>query len=104
MIKRYGVVFTCLVIRAIHIEVAATLDTDSFINALRRFIARRGQVNVIYLDNGTNLVGAEHYLENRNLSKVKKILNQKNIEWNFNPPTACGNGRFGPYVKFCALC
>ena len=59
MIKRYGVVFTCLVIRAVHVEIASSLDTDSFINALRRFIARRGQVKVIYLDNGTHLVGAE---------------------------------------------
>lgn len=42
--KRYCVIFTCLAIRAVHLEVAASLDTDSFIHALRRFIARRGQV------------------------------------------------------------
>ena len=37
-LKRYGVLFTCMASRAIHIEVAATLETDSFINALRRFL------------------------------------------------------------------
>ena len=42
MIKRYGVLFTCFATRAIHIEKADSLDTDSCINALRRFIARRG--------------------------------------------------------------
>ena len=33
--------FTCLTIRATDIEIAHSLDTDSFINSLWRFIARR---------------------------------------------------------------
>ena len=41
-IKRYGVIFTCLTMQAVHLEVAADMTTDSFINILRRFIARRG--------------------------------------------------------------
>ena len=39
-LKRYGVLFTCLASRAIHLEIANSLETDSFINALRRFISR----------------------------------------------------------------
>ena len=50
--KRYGALFTCLVSRAVHIEVAHSLDTDSFFHALRRFIARRAQVREIRSDNG----------------------------------------------------
>lgn len=56
-LKRYGCLFTCLTMRAIHLEVAHTLDTDSFINALQRFIARRGPPTEIRSDNGTNFVG-----------------------------------------------
>ena len=51
LVKRYGVIFTCLAIRAIHLEIARTLDTNSFIMALRRFISRRGQVKEIRSDN-----------------------------------------------------
>ena len=56
-VKRYGVLFTCLVLRAIHIEISHALDTSSFINTLRRFIARRGAVIEIRSDNATNFVG-----------------------------------------------
>ena len=58
-VKRYGCIFTCLAMRAVHIEVTHTLETDSFINALRRFTSRRGTPKLIRSDNGTNLVGAE---------------------------------------------
>ena len=44
VVKGYGVLFTCLCTRAIHLEKADALDTDNCINAIRRFIARRGQV------------------------------------------------------------
>lgn len=74
-VKRYGVIFTCLASRAVHMEVAASLDTDSYINALRRFVARRGQVKKIRSDNGTNFVGAE-----RELTRSIQELNQHQIQ------------------------
>ena len=39
-IKRYGVLFTCLASGAIHLETSTSLETDAFINTLRRFICR----------------------------------------------------------------
>ena len=95
-LKRYGVLFTCLSIRAVHIEIASSLDTDSFINALRRFIARRGQVSELRSDNGTNFVGAERELKeairNWNLAQIHDTLLQKEIKWVFNPPSGSHHG------------
>ena len=59
MAKKYRVVFTCLAIRAVHIEIVHSLETDSFINMLRRFIARRSTPEIIRSDNGTNFKGGE---------------------------------------------
>ncbi|XP_072041348.1 uncharacterized protein [Amphiura filiformis] len=92
ILKRYGVVFTCLAIRAVHIEKADSLDTDSCIAAIRRFVARRGQVKIIRSDNGTNIVGAQRELSKEisqwNQKKISDDLLQNNIEWKFNPPGA----------------
>lgn len=79
-VNRYGVIFTCLAIRADHLEVAASLETDSFINALRRFIAQRGQALELRSDNGTNFTGAERELKRTiqdwNASKIEDTLLQ----------------------------
>ena len=94
--KRYGCLFTCFNCRAIHIEVAHSLDTHSFINALQRFISRRGQPKEITSDNGTNFVGAEREMKNCikawNSMKIEDFMHQKGIKWNFNPPSASHMG------------
>ena len=95
-VKRYGVIFTCLALRAIHIEVAPSLDTDSFINALRRFISRSGQVRELRSDNRTNFVGAERELKTAiakwNQAQVHDVLLQKGIKCTFNPPAGSHHG------------
>lgn len=91
-VKRYGVIFTCLSSRSNHLEVAHSLDTSSLIQALRRFIARRGSVKTIRSDNGTNLVGGEKELgqaiQDWNQEQVDDYLKQKGIKWIRNAPTA----------------
>ena len=91
-VKRYGVIFTCLAARACHIEVTHSLDTDSFVNALRRFISRRGPIYKFISDNGTNLVSGKKELQYSinewNNTQICKFCSQRNIVWEFNPPHA----------------
>lgn len=74
-----------------YLEVASSLVTDSFVNALRRFIARHGQVVELRSDNGTNFVGAERELrvaiERWKHAQINSTLIQKGITWIFNPPS-----------------
>ena len=58
--KRFVILCTCMSSRAIHLESMINMETDSFIQALRRFFARRGYVREITSDNGKNFIGAEN--------------------------------------------
>ena len=94
--KRYGCIFTCLRYRAVHIELAQDLTSDSFINAVLHFVSRRGPPRIIYSDNGTNFRGAEldvvKALKNWNQKEIQSKLNQRGIDWKFNPPLASHQG------------
>jgi len=89
-VKHHGCLFSCLTMRATHIEVTESLETDLFINALRRFVSRRGMPKMIRSDNGTNLTGGEREIREAisswNQQKIEGFLHQKNVEWKFNPP------------------
>jgi transposase InsO family protein len=90
--KRWGVLFTCLATRAVHLELAASLSSDSAILALRRLIARRGQPATILSDCGTNFVGANKELRaalrGLNARRLQGEALTKGIDWRFNPPAA----------------
>ncbi|XP_055906876.1 uncharacterized protein LOC129942102 [Eupeodes corollae] len=90
--KRWGVLITCLTIRAVHIEVAFSLSADSCIMAIKRFISRRGWPLEIFSDNGTNFRGASVELKEAvNKIEVDKLASEfvrPNLKWNFNPPLA----------------
>ena len=61
--KYYGVIFTCLNTRAVHLELAVDYSTIEFIQVLRRFFAVREQPSLMISDNGTQFVGAERELK-----------------------------------------
>ena len=55
----YGCLFTSFTSRAVHIEDVSSLETDSFIQALRRCISNGGYPKEIWSDNATNFAGAK---------------------------------------------
>ncbi|XP_062703662.1 uncharacterized protein LOC134286107 [Aedes albopictus] len=89
--KRWVALFTCLTTRAIHLEVATSLSTESCIQAIRRFIARRGAPQEVYSDQGTNFQGVSSELARQirsiNGTLAATITNYR-TQWKFNPPYA----------------
>ena len=99
ILKRYGAMFTCMACRAVHIEVTHSLNTDSFILALRRLIGRRGKIRSIYSDNGGNFIGADRELKRAFMEmddkKISSFLQKQGcdwIKWHNNPPFASHMG------------
>lgn len=90
-VKRWVALFTCLSIRAVHMEVVHTLSTESCILAIRRFVARRGPPAEIFSDNGTNFHGANNILKQQITERNKTlaaIFTNGYTKWSFNPPGA----------------
>ena len=98
-LKRWGLIFTCLSSRAVHLETLNSMETDAFINALRRFINRRGKVRELRCDQGTNFVGGKNELNAAlrevNTDSVKNFLVTQDcdlIEFKMNVPSASHMG------------
>jgi hypothetical protein len=89
-LKRYGVLFTCMASRAIHLEVLDDMTSDDVINAVRRLIAIRGPIRQLRSDRGSNFVGlANEFTKN---FKVQSFLINNNIDFVFNTPRASHQG------------
>ena len=75
-VKRYGALFTCLSSKTVHIECTCSLETDSFIQVLRRFVAQRGNIRVLHGDSSSNFVRAQKELE-----KAYQEMDHQKIEF-----------------------
>ena len=93
-LKRWVVLFTCMTIRCVHLDVVESCETDSFINTLRRFTNRRGCPQNMYSDNGGNFKGATSELKEfivklqKDVEKIVDYTSALKIQWTFNPPAA----------------
>ena len=95
-VKRYLCLFTCASSREVHLEVAFSLDTASFLNAFSRMVRRRGKPDVMISDNGTNFTSADKELRdlvsNLDQTKIKEQATNDGIQWRFNPPGGSHHG------------
>ena len=91
-VKRYLCLFVCLQTHCCHLEMAASLETDAFLNALTRMVARRGWPKLMLSDNGSNYVGAareiKELVDSMDQDKIQRLTSNQGIEWQFNPPEA----------------
>ena len=84
-LKRWGIVFTCMSSRAVHLETLNSLTADAFINAYRRFVSRRGPIRKLFCDNATNFIGGEGYLaaalSEMDRGQIRKTLLKDNCDF-----------------------
>ena len=78
--KIYVLLFTCGVVRAIHLELTESLSLSDCILAIRRFVARRGLPSVLYSDNAKTFVAARF--------EVQKVYGHLAPKWEFIVPRA----------------
>ena len=68
----------------------------NFLEALRRFIARRGQPSLLRSENSGNFVKGEKELRGVvcewNQDNIHNVLLAKNVNWIFNPPAGSHYG------------
>lgn len=106
--KMYGVLFTCLMSRAVYIDLSTDYSTPGFLFVLRRFFSIRGQVHTLHSDRGSQLVGTDNELrraiENWDIEELKKFCHNYRTKWEFFTPTAAHqNGCAESLVKTTKL-
>ena len=91
----YVCLFTCLVTRDVHLEVCHDISTDCLFMTIRRFVSRRGYLDLIFSDNGEYFIGAYQAMKLKlqrsykpDNEYIRLQLAQQNIQWTFNPPLA----------------
>uniref|UniRef100_A0A914DSB9 Integrase catalytic domain-containing protein n=1 Tax=Acrobeloides nanus TaxID=290746 RepID=A0A914DSB9_9BILA len=105
-LKVWGCLFVCFVTRSIHIETVSELSAMAFINAFRRFVARRSKPKIVWSDNGTNFKAGSKaiMLVWRNVmveASQNAYISTEQITWKHIPELAPFHG--GAYERMVGL-
>ena len=93
--KAYICLFTCAVTRAVHLEVVTDMTTKTFLQALRKFAARRSSPRHLISDNGSTFLSAASEIQSIcKDDQVHNYLTSRNIQWTFIPKRAPWFGGF----------
>ncbi|KAK2558785.1 hypothetical protein P5673_019000 [Acropora cervicornis] len=79
--KAWFVVFTCMSVRAIHLEIVTSLSVEALIQALQRFMNRRGVPQLCISDHGTNFVAAAKLVREKNLEIKWQFVVERGPWW-----------------------
>ncbi|XP_059216472.1 uncharacterized protein LOC131994137 isoform X3 [Stomoxys calcitrans] len=95
--KRWVALFTCLTIRAVHLEISTDLSSDACLLCIRNFINRRGVPVMIRSDNGTNFVGIAKELQGTSNfldinDSFRSSMTALGIKWVYNTPNNPSEG------------
>ena len=93
--KVYVCLFTCASTQAIHLEVVTDLTEVTFLQAFRRFAARRSLPRLVISDNASTYMSAAKELNELFQSPtLKSALMHKGTTWRFIPKRAPWYGGF----------
>ena len=86
--KAWVCIFTCIAVRAIHLELVEDMTPAQFLACLRRFIARRGKPDEIISDNVLQFEVTKNAINLAWENFVKdpdviSYINERRIEWSF---------------------
>ena len=90
--KAYGVLFTCMLCRTVHLDLATDYSTNGFLIVLRRFMSLRGYPSKLRSDTGSQLVAANKELKavikEIGKNKLKEFGAENGFDWDFSSPDA----------------
>ena len=75
--KVWVCLYTCCVVRAVHLDLVPNLPTEAFLRSFRRFVARRGLPKKVVSDNGKTFKAAGRIIKDvMNSSEVQSIFQE----------------------------
>ncbi|XP_018023547.1 uncharacterized protein LOC108679438 [Hyalella azteca] len=86
--KCWATIFTCMASRAVHVECLPAMDTSTFINCFKRFLAIRGPCSSVRSDRGSNFLGVKKQSTDIDIERVSRTLADLGVAWTMNPPQA----------------